>query len=311
VIHLLLESAAKGKIKDAHLREACESKWRELLAKHEETLSQDSRTAWMVPLESTAFRFAEKLERSLGKAMELAKLNASSATASETPGTPSWSAEQWLETKDKLVGGKVDLITRGPDGTAIKDYKSGAIYEDHKGTIKENYSLQLKLYAAIYHDAHGDWPNLLELIPLSGKPERVPFTPDECVALLKAAKDELARVNSLVESAKIRDAALPRPDCCWYCGFRPVCGKYRDAMQLPAPGPWPNDVIGTIVSVLEEQARLVFSVRMRETTVRVGFTGCDHSVSATRKAGERFAAFNLAKRANRDFEVWKGTVVFT
>ena len=310
ILHQLLEAAVKGKIKGPDLRQACGSKWKELLRGHECILGNDPRTAWMVPLEFTAFRFAEKLERSLGKAEEFARFNESSAGGAVAPGTSPWSAEQWLETTDKQVGGKVDLISREPEGVAIKDYKSGAIYETDEGTIKGAYSIQLKLYAAIYHDAHGEWPKFLELIPLFGQPQQVPFTGQECATLLTEAKAQLVRVNLLVDKGEIQDAANPSPECCRYCGFRPICGKYRDALQVPGTDGWPYDVTGAVTSILEQQSRVQVSVEFRGTTVKIWVNKASHGQKASLKAGDQFAAFDLARRVNGDYEVWKGSVVF-
>jgi CRISPR/Cas system-associated exonuclease Cas4 (RecB family) len=262
----------------------------------------------MVPLETTAFRFAEKVEQALGRAVQLATFRAPNMPISDSS-VQARSAEQWLETQDKQVGGQVDLISITPDGVTLKDYKSGTIHEGDEGTIKEAYSMQLKLYAAIYHDAYGEWPKTLELAPLFGQPQQVPFTEKECLELLEQAKAELARVNSLVERKAIQDAANPSPKCCRYCGFRPVCSKYLKAIQIPSANSWPSDVVGRIDSIVAAGTRRVISVNMAGKPVKIWMPESDGTVSGSLKVGDALNAFNLAKRSSGDLEIWKGTFV--
>jgi hypothetical protein len=140
----------------------------------------------------------------------------------------------------------------------LQDYKSGAISTLQEGAtreIKPEYALQLRLYAALYHEATGAWPLRLELVPLAGDSQEVPFTPEECLDLLKGARDLLSAVNEQLARPHAWDEietalATPSSSACRFCSFRPACGPYLSAARRNADDrEWPPDVVGAFHSV--------------------------------------------------------------
>ena len=63
--------------------------------------------------------------------------------------------EVWLESKDGLIAGAIDFVGFTDRGIVIRDYKTGQVFEGQE--IKPDYSVQLKLYAALYADSKGEW----------------------------------------------------------------------------------------------------------------------------------------------------------
>src|SRR5690606_15664843 len=110
--------------------------------------------------------------------------------------------ERWVQTRDGMIGGKVDHVLHTKDGVVLRDYKTGLILEgnspDGHKLVKESYQVQLKLYAALYHATHGVWPIALEVIPIVGTPQIVPFQSAECEHLLSEAHALMEDVNRLI-----------------------------------------------------------------------------------------------------------------
>jgi hypothetical protein len=164
--------------------------------------------------------------------------------------------EIWVQSADGLVGGYIDCAVRS-DGLVIRDYKSGSIYEkdaDEPSTIRAAYEVQLQMYAALYHETFGIWPDRLELVPLQGEEVRVPIDHDRCSQLVKDAKALLETVNHaavVAENTGAKDLstlAMPCAEACASCAFRPQCKAYLMANAEMQDG-WPLDARGTVSTV--------------------------------------------------------------
>src|SRR5262249_27589903 len=143
------------------------------------------------------------------------------------------------------------------DGVVLADHKTGSVYEEAEGgPLKSAYEVQLKLYAALFAARHHYWPARLELSDAHGNPFGMPFTREECLALLEEARRTRIAVNQEVE--KVTRGELPlatlasaTPENCRYCPYRPVCLPCRSQLRA-----WreqgeegPIDVAGNAVAV--------------------------------------------------------------
>ena len=253
VIHNLLELAGKGQF--ANLKFAdIDAKFDSLVKDTEATMKQSWLECLMVPLKNIIPDYQVRRIRALKKAAEIAG-SMERSQAKTVPKSISEGYELWLESKDGLVGGKIDQIVETNEGSLLRDYKTGYILEkpiDGAVTeVKESYQEQLKLYAALYEDKFGRWPAHLEVVPLSGNAWEINFHPEECKEIFEVAKLLLKDINATVDSrnetSQFNDLATPTEMGCRFCEYRPGCKVYRDQRANSEDQDWLNDIWGEIL----------------------------------------------------------------
>ena len=160
-------------------------------------------------------------------------------------------SEMWCESKDKRVGGKIDLSAEYPAYIEIADFKTGAITEelmDDEGEkyeeIKVDYQEQLQLYGALFFEHTDKKPDALFLIDLHKNKFEVNFSMDESLKLLSKAKQMLDNINEEISSKEF--VALPSVENCKFCLNRPACQHYQSALLN---GLVTNDITGKISKV--------------------------------------------------------------
>jgi hypothetical protein len=212
-----------------------------------------------------------------------------------------------VATRDGAAAGRIDAVVAGPDGPVIRDYKSGAVFETTLGgntIVKDEYAIQLRLYAAIYASMTGHWPARLEVVPLVGDPVNVPFDPADCDRLLREAIARRDEVNATVNlpmslESRIDQLAAPSPAACAYCTYRPHCQPYLNALQSQPNPAWPNDAIGHL-----KEMRVLGNSRRALTLSKDGATvwirGIDpeperHPALEVVVPGDMVGAFNLRR----------------
>jgi PD-(D/E)XK nuclease superfamily len=257
IVHRLLEQAGGGELSDGSSLKIAQT-WQELVDEAEQTMSTNALERRFVPLRDSAPKYDVTRLRAESRAQELATKSASEVPrASEASASP-YGYELRVQSQDGLIAGRIDRALATPRGVVLQDYKSGAIFTLQEGDIREakpEYALQLRLYAALYHEATGTWPLRLELVPLSGEPQEVTFTPEECLRLLRSAKDLLNAVNEHLTGSHAWDEieaslATPSPSACRFCSFRPACGPYISAVTRDPDGcEWPPDAVGDFHSI--------------------------------------------------------------
>jgi hypothetical protein len=233
VFHEVVEAARRGKAGDPIQRSLLEQIWKDHLAAAEVRAVANGDGAWLPLAESVS-----SLERSRLSAIRLAAAQQISGRRSGT-GSGGGDTETWLSTRDGLVAGRVDAIDRRGERVVLQDYKSGEIV-DSRGGIKKEYSIQMKLYAALYKEDRGSWPDSLELIDRRGVPCNVEYTQSEATelisrarALLEAARFRLSAGRGLTDES-VTDLARPGSEACATCRHRPVCPRFL--MHLAATG---------------------------------------------------------------------------
>lgn len=237
VVHAIIEMATAGKIKDeTQFNEI----WNAEIKKTEERMKSNPLERHLIPIEETADDFEVK------KLMTFQIISSFFHNGSQKDfSTGKNLPEQWLETKDGKIGGRIDLIKETPDGGVIIDYKTGAIIDTKTDKPKEEYQQQLKLYAALYFEKFNSWPQKLLLIGIDQSVHEVVFSHAECSKLLEEAKQNLNDTNELISSGVTEsDFASPSPETCRYCLFRPGCKKYWQERQNTED--WPIDLMGSI-----------------------------------------------------------------
>lgn len=250
IVHRLLEDAGRGAVAD---EAAIESRWTELVAEAQRQMRQGQLERRFVPLSEHVRQFDVVRIRAQTRAAELAHdLPGAEPRASEAADSP-YGSELRVESSDGLIGGRIDRVLPTPAGPVIQDYKSGAIFSLRHGDereIRPEYAVQLRLYAALYHEATGSWPVKLELVPLNGPPHEVSYSPDDSLNLLERARSVLRDVNA--ELARHGDdweaaeqvLASPSAHACRFCAYRPACSVYLARHAAESDRDWPADTWG-------------------------------------------------------------------
>jgi hypothetical protein len=305
VAHRLLEEAGRGDFFDA-ADPAIECRWEELLHSAEETSATNWLARHLVPLAGSVPDFQVRRLQALAAARGLA--DAVAGERRPEPDQPSRrfpsGGEVGVSTPDGLAGGRIDAVTLTAGGPVLKDYKSGAIYGRgaEARVVKPEYALQLKLYAAIYAGMTGTWPARLEVVPIAGPPEDVPFTKEECQRLLMDALQRRDEINAIVsQNAPLQDRiqrlASPDPSVCVYCAYRPHCGAYEKVRHEQPEAGWPLDAWGEVAELrLLGNGRRLLTIQTSTGATYV--RGVDpsegrHPALDTASPGDRIGCYNL------------------
>jgi CRISPR/Cas system-associated exonuclease Cas4 (RecB family) len=246
-VHRIIE-LSKGQYVD---EEAFQKLWEHCIHEQEEQMSKCWFERHLVPLSNTALDFHLKRSQCLLllQDRDLLLQARKSVTQSEKPDASKSFHEQWLQSKDGLVVGIADEIRFETEGATIIDYKTGNISGQSIETkVLSEYKEQLKLYAALFHEEHGQWPNNLIVISIDGKSHYIDYKENECLTLLEESKNMLRRVNSIIkanEKAPLK-LASPSQTNCRYCFYRPICEPYFLARQGDLTEGWPNDAWGIV-----------------------------------------------------------------
>ena len=236
ISHAVLEAATKGVAND---RTSLEALWNDVTKKVQDEMLQSQVEEHLVPLEIYAFNYEVKKILCFKMAEQIIEKSGSGACRD-------MGIEQWFESADGKIAGKVDLILTHDDGIEIVDYKTGNIFNSQYGGIKDEYEVQMKLYAGLYHEVKDDWPVKLSLIGIDGKKYYVSFNKKECEALINQARKVVDETNELIDAGLIsEDFANPSPSTCKYCSYRPACKKYW--LSRESSKKWPCDVIGEVI----------------------------------------------------------------
>ncbi|MEW6697997.1 MAG: PD-(D/E)XK nuclease family protein [Bacillota bacterium] len=269
VIHKLLELAGQGLIND---EQTMQEYWRQQIFQVENQMSDNWLERHMVPLSKNTRNFQVKQQ------LYFLMIRNLLGHRSQQVSSHSSKYEVWVETKDKKVAGRVDAIRCIPEGVQIIDYKSGSVTEQDSGSdiVKQDYQQQLKLYAAIYQEAHGTWPVKLTVVGLDQYEYDIKFDIEECRELLNTAKIELDLVNSQVLQGIPQDGmAKPSPEACKYCIYRPGCNRYWQVRQVRQDtDAWPIDIYG-VVKDKKLLGNGLYSLRLNSRHGEINIRGLD------------------------------------
>ncbi len=257
VIHRLLEEAGNGSL-DPQPASELTDRWNELVRYAEDAMLARPLERRYVPLSKNVKRFEVLRLKALARAKELAEQAAGGKSAAVTQpcGPARFGFELPVASTDGLIAGKIDRVTQSVAGAVVQDYKSGSIFSDTEGqpAIKHEYEVQLKMYGALYAEQTGDWPAKLELIPLDGDAQEIPFSRDECVNLVGTARSTLNSINGVIHASQGNHDQLedlladPSPAACKYCPYRPCCGVYLATLPHDESD-WPTDIFGRLTSI--------------------------------------------------------------
>lgn len=244
IIHRLFELASKGKISNT---DELNKTWTNLIEQTEEKISKNPLEAHLVPLESNTRNFEVKRIMAYNAVQKIISNKKTDAKTTE------YISEKWLKTEDGRVVGMADIIYQNKKYVEIIDLKTGIITEEinNNTTVKQDYQIQLKMYAALYFLSNGFWPNKLIIEGLNKQKYEIAFEPKECLDIINNAKKEFYEINIGIENGNTpKDFANPTKDSCKYCIYRPSCKEYWSKRENIDS--WPIDIRG----VYKDKTRL-------------------------------------------------------
>jgi ATP-dependent helicase/DNAse subunit B len=130
--------------------------------------------------------------------------------------------EKEYKDPDLSVRGFIDVVHHDGDDVILMDYKTSKSSE-----LKDEYLLQLGIYALLYERQHGRYPKKVGLWFLKDKPVMINVTPK----LVKDALFEIEQIHFATESEKITDYPRRESGLCKFatgqCDFYDICMKQR------------------------------------------------------------------------------------
>lgn len=243
VAHKVLEYAAKGILRT---EESIQQTWNSEVQYIENIMNRSELDRSLIPLEKSSKNYDIKKYQTSIIAKRI--INYFPSETTYTGNKPK--IETTVRSTDGKVIGKIDLIRSSSDGIQIIDYKTGIIarQEEKQTVIKEEYKMQMLLYAALYQSTYNVWPKLLTLISLDGNEHNIDYKPEDALRLLREASSILDKTNKIITEGKpFEELGSPSPVHCKYCIFRPACKIYWKTKSY-VDG-WPVDVSGKLISL--------------------------------------------------------------
>jgi RecB family exonuclease len=309
VIHKLLQEAGEGKFVSCDIATISE-RWHQLVTAEELRMASNWLERHLLPLSQSVrdyeVRRIQVCNRASGLTADVAPYHLGARPP--PPGQPNIGFELYVSSAGGLIHGRIDAVLPAPEGPVIRDYKSGAIFEvGTQATLKHEYEIQVKLYAALYENTYRRWPARLELVSLSGDPQVIKFDRQACSDLLNNAITALHEVNrtiyegaSTLEQLQVK-LAKPSPKNCSYCPYRPGCSAYKQSATTPPEDGWPRDAFG-YVEEIQQLGNARYMTTLHTSGGRVRIRGLDanplrHPAILKLKPGDQMTAFNLAGRS--------------
>ncbi len=209
--------------------------------------------------------------------------------------------EKKLENSDKSVTGIVDLIIENDFGATILDFKTGKIYSDaidengaSEQTVKEEYKVQLRLYAHLYFLTNNRYPKSLYLVTLSNNFIEVDFEPALCKTLYEDALRFLSTTNTLILSNDFEEMAHPSVENCKYCSYRPACSFYSEWLSINFETV--NDLFGIIKKVnLFNNGSIGLELIANDKQVLINGLALEMKEKFESRVGKKITLYNLKK----------------
>ena len=236
IIHKIYELTSNGELETY---QDMTSKWEELIQKQVKTLTDRYPT-----LNTLDINDYDKRNKAIRYALTLSRVGTSQSYDS---GNVAISSEKRLDCSDIGLLGSVDKLVVDNGEIDIIDYKSGAVTDDC-GNIKEDYIIQLHLYAAMCCHKRLGSIRSLKLIDINGTILNVPYDPNLSNQLLGKVKDQLSILQSALTTRDFSGLVESDNDTCSLCSCRHICdyqvssndATYRTISGYVESSPNPN-----------------------------------------------------------------------
>jgi hypothetical protein len=279
--------------------------WKNLMAKEEKVL-EDMGFAIFTPLSENVPGYTiKKLQ-----VKSLLKSRIKPEAREEIKTDNSILTEKWLEAQDSLIGGYADIIINVNGHTKLSDFKSGMILLE-EGEIKEEYEDQLKLYAYLYNEVYGKYPDELSIIDLEKKEYPVAYTPQECEVLAYKSRDALSKINSFIEKDELKALAKPDLDNCRSCLYRPACDFFWE-LPLSETDSIFRDLKGNVSGVKQfRNGDLNATLNTDDKVVTVSHITREYLPFLTGAIGKEVAFYNIKQGVKSEsYQALKTTKIY-
>ncbi len=127
--------------------------------------------------------------------------------------------EMYILEEDLMVEGYIDSVIERDGETILVDYKTGSIY---KFMLKDDYRLQLYIYAMLYRYKTGILPDYVGLEYLRyGKVISIPVHP----VFLEEAEKIIHFTRKKMKNTEIKDFRREKGNLCKFCSFLDRCNE--------------------------------------------------------------------------------------
>ena len=305
IAHKLLEEAGRGEV-EATETDLCR-RWYELIDDRDDLLRDSELEKHLAPLTNSLPDMDLVRIRTVRKALELARSDQVSRTLTRSRLRKRFKGNEIpVRSSDGMIVGVIDSVVEDEQGyVTIQEFKSGSILRSQKGVhpvIREEFIVQLKIYASLYNDTFGRWPSSLELVSLAGSIYRVPFSKNECTDLIMEIKELTLKINAALKKYTINDSvhflAHPSRSACRFCEYRPLCGPYRQFHLTADDSRFYVDIIGTLNSLRTlGNGRLLLEVSSKNSVLMVrGISSATrHPVLNNLRKGTLIGIFNMVQ----------------
>lgn len=279
--------------------------WNRLLAKEEKSL-KDMGFEFFNPLSENVSGYT--IKKLQVKSLLKSRIKAEAWEEGKTD--TSILTEKWLEAQDSLIGGYADIIFNLNGHTKLSDFKSGKILHE-EGEIKEEYEEQLKLYAYLYKEIYGKYPDELSIIDLEKKEYQVAFTSQECEELANKSKETLSEINSLIKKNECNTLARPDMYYCKSCLYRPACDFYWN-LPLSETDSIFTDIKGIVTAVKQfRNGNLNATLNVNGRELSVSHLNSKYLSFLTDAVGKEVAFYNVKQGGiPKKYQVLKTTKVY-
>lgn len=222
--HLVLERAGAGELPTEEARAGA---WDSAIQAQADALQEKTTPpAWASRPSSWPY-YELKRARTLRLASRLAALRGSGGPppGGSPHASPAADFEVWREALNGRLKGRIDVVRRGPPKT-IEDYKTGKVNDEDTGEIRQEYLVQMALYAVLEHAHDGIWPESAELIPLTGPPVELAIDPALATRHAEEAVAALDAYLAAAEAGELESLARPSAGNCRWCPFSVHCGPF-------------------------------------------------------------------------------------
>ncbi|MBV6426342.1 MAG: hypothetical protein KIPDCIKN_00854 [Haliscomenobacter sp.] len=305
ILHIALEKITKGELKS---KGEFDLWWDTAIAKAEHELVNKG---WgqFVPLKENTRHFGLKKIQARNR-LQIDHHNHYTRTS-----TLSKATEQKLTSADGLLTGQLDCIIWQNGQAEIRDYKTGKITTVEEGEetakVKEEYELQMRLYACLFHEHYGYFPSSLVLEDLNGVEHQVNLNLSECLQLMDEIRSTLSEINRKIENGEWEKLA-DTGEHCRYCQNRPACKKYLILLEtVPfSPEVGSFDLIGKLTGYEQSPSGYILKIERCGVTYTINCADLNSLSEISAMTNQNVAIFNLRTAGAQKFACSKFSQVY-
>lgn len=186
-------------------------------------LEEENRLASLYPtLHNVKLNDYDKRNKVIKYALEICNMLQQARITNEKDHSIIVYSEKHLDCKELGLYGIADKIVIDNGFVSIVDYKSGYVF-DSDNNIKNEYVVQLHLYASMCEHLLLGKIKSLSIIDIDGKSIEVHYSPEKSKELINQVQDKILELNKIIVERRFEAIAKRDPEYCHNCSCRHVC----------------------------------------------------------------------------------------